>query len=85
MLVAFCLFRLFVFETSEREVSCQVQRFMYVILIGMAATWALANLFVLWLLPALGMRSNVEALRHALAIAAPVATCWFGHRLLTFR
>ena len=85
MLVAFLLFRLFVFQGSEHELGAQVQRFVAVNLVGMAATWALANLFTLWLLPAVGVASHVEPLAHALAIAAPVATSWCGHRLRTFR
>ena len=85
MIVAFLLFRAFVFEGSGRQPSSQVHRFVLVNLVGLAATWALANLFALWLLPALGMTNHVEAIAHALAIAAPVATSWFGHRMLTFR
>jgi putative flippase GtrA len=85
MVVAFWLFRSFVFDGSELEIASQGQRFVMVNLVGMAMTWALANLFVLWLLPAIGMTSHVEATGHALAIVAPVATSWFGHRLLTFR
>lgn len=85
MAVAFCLFRAFVFAGSGSQIGRQVHRFILVNLFGMAATWALANLFVLWLLPAIGVNSNVKGIGHALAIAAPVATSWFGHRLLTFR
>ena len=85
MVVAFVLFRAFVFSESKVEFGSQVQRFVIVNLFGMAATWALANLLVLWLLPALGLAHGVEAIGHAIAIATPVATSWVGHRRLTFR
>ena len=85
MLVAFFLFRSFVFQGSELELASQGQRFVLVNLGGMAMTWALAILLVRWVLPAAGITSRVEPIGHALAIAAPVATSWFGHRLLTFR
>jgi len=84
MVVAFILFRLFVFPGSQIELGTQVQRFIVVNLFGMAATWALANLLVLWALPALGLTRGVEAIGHAIAIATPVATSWAGHRRLTF-
>ena len=84
MVVAFFLFRRFVFSGSELELKTQVQRFVIVNLFGMAATWALANLLVLWALPGLGMTRGVEAVGHAIAIATPVATSWLGHRRLTF-
>ncbi len=85
MVVAFTLFRLFVFDAADGELTVQVRRFVLVNLIGMAATWALANLLVLAWLPALGMTTHVEAIGHGIAIIAPVVTSWFGHRLLTFR
>ena len=85
MLVAFVLFRQFVFVGSQLDLGLQAQRFVAVNLAGMAATVALSHLFAAWILPAAGVASNVEALAHAIAIAAPAATAWFGHRLLTFR
>lgn len=85
MVVAFLLFRRFVFDAGEGALAPQARRFVLVNLLGMAATWALANLLVLWWLPAIGWRWHVEAIGHAIAIVAPVVTSWFGHRLLTFR
>lgn len=85
MVVAFILFRSMVFQGSSSELHVQMQRFVIVNFVGLAATWALANLLVLRLLPALGMVHFVEPVGHAIAIAAPAATSWFGHRLLTFR
>lgn len=85
MAVAFILFRKFVFEATDGRWSAQVHKFVIVNLFGMAATWALAMLLVTWWLPAIGMTMHVEAIGHGAAVVAPVATSWFGHRLLTFR
>jgi putative flippase GtrA len=85
MVVAFILFREFVFECSSSDTSEQVRNFVIVNIVGMAATWALANLLVYWALPAAGVTSHVEAIGHGIAIFAPVVTSWFGHRFLTFR
>ena len=85
MVVAFLLFREFVFERSSTDTSEQVRNFIIVNIVGMAATWALANLLVYWALPAAGVTNHVEAIGHGIAILAPVVTSWFGHRFLTFR
>lgn len=85
MVVAFILFREFVFERSGSDTSEQVRNFVIVNIVGMAATWALANFLVYWALPAAGVTSHVEAIGHGIAIFAPVVTSWFGHRFLTFR
>jgi putative flippase GtrA len=85
MVVAFILFREFVFERSSSDTSEQVRNFVIVNIVGMAATWALANWLVYWALPAAGVTSHVEAIGHGIAIFAPVVTSWFGHRFLTFR
>jgi putative flippase GtrA len=85
MVVAFVLFREFVFERASTGTSEQVRNFVIVNVVGMAATWALANLLVYWALPAAGMTRHVEAIGHGIAIFAPVVTSWFGHRFLTFR
>ncbi len=85
MVVAFILFREFVFERSSTDTSEQVRNFVIVNILGMAATWALANLLVYWALPSAGVTRHVEAIGHGIAIFAPVVTSWFGHRFLTFR
>jgi energy-coupling factor transport system substrate-specific component len=85
MVIAFTLFRAFVFEAGENGLAVQARNFVLVNLIGMAATWALAQLLVLQLFPAIGMTFHPHAIGHGIAIVAPALTSWFGHRLLTFR
>lgn len=84
MAVAFQLFRTFVFE-SDRPLREQARNFCLVNLLGMAATVCVAQLLVEWIFPATGMTFHPEAIGHAVAIATPVATSWFGHRIITFR
>jgi putative flippase GtrA len=84
MIVAFALFRRFVFEGTRRPMQ-QVRSFINVNLVGIAVTWTLANLLVFHILPSLGLTNHVEAVGHAIAITAPIASSWFGHRYLTFR
>lgn len=85
MVVAFILFRQFVFVQHTGETANQVLNFVIVNLVGMVATWAIALLMVHKVLPAIGLTDHVEAIGHGVAIFTPVFTSWFGHRFLTFR
>ena len=85
MVIAFLLFRALVFDPGENPLAVQARNFVLVNLVGMAATWALAQLLVFQLFPAIGMTFHAEAIGHGIAILAPALTSWFGHRLLTFR
>lgn len=84
MLVAFHLFRAYVFDT-DRPIAHQARDFCLVNLIGMGATVVVARLLVDILFPTIDMRFHPEAIGHAIAIATPIATSWVGHRFLTFR
>jgi putative flippase GtrA len=85
MVVAFFLFRRYVFPGSTAPMRDQAWRFLMINLVGMAVTYAVAQLLVFHLFPAIGMTFHAEALGHAIAILAPVATSWAGHKMVTFR
>jgi energy-coupling factor transport system substrate-specific component len=75
MLVAFLLFRAFVFPASPTPIARQVRFFVLVNLAGVVQVWLVAN----------GLATLVHpALAHAVGIAVPTLTSWFGHRMLTF-
>ena len=84
MVVAFLLFRAFVFPGSRTPIQRQVRNFILVNLLGVAQTWALSLILVDKVLPAVGWTFQPHAIGHAVAIAAPTVTSWFGHRYLTF-
>jgi putative flippase GtrA len=76
MLVAFLLFRAFVFPASPTPIARQVTVFALVNLLGVVQVWLVAN----------GLAQIVHpALAHAIGIAVPTLTSWFGHKSLTFR
>ncbi len=84
MVVAFVLFRAFVFPELDLPMRVQIGRFVLVNLIGAALTWAVAMTLVKGLFPALGVTFHAEAIGHAIAIAAPTAVSWILHRRFTF-
>lgn len=85
MAFAFMMFRRFVFNASEAGVGSQLRNFLIINALGVAQTWILAVVMVDKILPAMHWTFQPEACGHALAIAAPTVTSWFGHRYFTFR
>lgn len=84
MVTAFVLFRAFVFPGSPVPLTRQIRNFVLVNMVGASLTWLLSIWLVEHLFPSIGFRFHPEAVGHALAIAAPTITSWFGHRYLTF-
>jgi putative flippase GtrA len=84
MVVAFALFRTYVFPGSPTPLRRQIRNFVLVNLLGVAQVWLIAVVIVDWLAPAVGWTFQTRAIGHGLAIAAPTVTSWFGHRRLTF-
>ncbi|CAN5606018.1 hypothetical protein BH10PSE4_BH10PSE4_25000 [soil metagenome] len=84
MIVAFVLFRAFVFPGSATPLHKQVRNFILVNLLGIAQTWLISVLLVEKVFPSIGFVFHAEAVGHAVAIGAPTITSWFGHRYLTF-
>jgi putative flippase GtrA len=84
MVVAFLLFRRFVFPASPLPVRIQVRNFVLVNMVGISLTWIVATALVRVIFPMLGFTFHAEAIGHAIAIAAPTAASWVGHKRFTF-
>jgi putative flippase GtrA len=85
MLVAFLLMRQYVFDGRGKHVGQQVLKFTVVNLLAVLQTLVVSLVLALWALPALGLVDHAEALAHAVGVAVPVVTSYFGHRHATFR
>lgn len=84
MVLAFILFRLFVFPGSPLPLAVQARNFLVVNVIGASLTFATAFVLVRGLFPLIGFAWHAEAIGHGMAIVVPVATSWIGHRRFTF-
>jgi len=85
MTVAFALMRQYVFEGHGKALVPQIVRFVGVNVLAVLQTLVVSLVLARWLLPALGMMEHVEAIAHAVGVAVPVVTSYFGHKLATFR
>jgi putative flippase GtrA len=86
MVVAFTLFRRYVFPASPQPMERQVKFFILVNLAGIVQVWGVSMLLVYYIFPAIGfIGALVEPIGHGIAIGVPTISSYFGHRYLTFK
>lgn len=85
MVVAFILFRTFVFESSNHSVQKQIIYFTVVNILAIAQTLIISLLMINIVLPKLNITFYPEALAHACGIAVPAVTSFIGHSLFSFK
>ncbi|KTF40521.1 GtrA family protein [Xanthomonas translucens] len=85
MLTAFVLNRMFVFEAASTGLKHQAIWFTLINIAAVLQTLACSLVLARWMFPAMGMRFHPETLAHAIGVAAPVFTSYFGHKALTFK
>jgi putative flippase GtrA len=85
MTVAFVLMRSYVFDGGRKAIAPQIFRFTVVNAVAALQTLLISVALARWVLPALGLTRDVEAIAHLVGVLVPVATSYVGHRLSTFR
>jgi putative flippase GtrA len=85
MLVAFCLARVFVFTQSTRALGHSAGLFVLVNALAVLQTWVVSMVLATYLLPAIGVTMYAQAMAHAVGVAVPVFTSYWGHKRWTFR
>ena len=86
MVVAFVLFRRFVFPASPQTIDRQLKFFILVNIAGIAQVWLVSMALVYYLFPAIGFIGPLaKSIGHGIAIGVPTISSYFGHRYLTFK
>ncbi|OAX56563.1 GtrA family protein [Xanthomonas graminis] len=85
MLTAFVLNRMFVFEAASTGLRHQAIWFTLINIAAVLQTLACSLILARWIFPAMGMHFHPETLAHAIGVAVPVFTSYFGHKALTFK
>lgn len=85
MSVAFVLMRQHVFSAAGGALGPQVAKFVAVNVLAVMQTLIISLVLARWILPSLGVVTHAEAIAHLAGVLVPVATSYFGHRLLTFK
>lgn len=85
MVIAFLIFRHHVFKAQTGAAHRQAYRFVIVNLVGIALTVLVSTVMARLVLPALGWTWAPYATAHAVGVAAPTITSYFGHKYYTYR
>jgi putative flippase GtrA len=85
MAVAFVLMRSHVFAPGRGSLPRQLAGFVAVNGLAVLQTLAVTLLLARWALPAAGVERHVEEIAHAVGVAVPIVTSFFGHKYLSFR
>lgn len=85
MCVAFLLMRAYVFDARSGALGPQIAKFVAVNVLAVLQTLVISLFLARWLLPRMGVTSDVEAIAHLVGVLVPVVTSYVGHRMATFR
>jgi len=85
MTTAFLLARAFVFKDSSRSATHSALWFIAVNMVAVVQTWAIAVGLARHVLPWAGVTNHVESIAHAVGIAVPVVTSYYGHKHFSFK
>ena len=84
MIVAYNLFRVFVFGASGRSVASEAWRFTIVNLVSMALVWVISVGLARIAFPAIGFTWRADDIAHLIGVLSPALTSWIGHKRYTF-
>jgi len=85
LIASFALNKVFVFEQSTNALHHQLIWFTLVNLAAFPQILLISLLFARVIFPAIGMHWHVETVAHAVGLAVPVFTSYFGYKHLSFR
>ena len=81
----FVLMRRFAFRGRTRPMGMQAFWYIAVNLLAVAQTVLVSSVLLHVVLPGMGVHEHAEAFAHAVGVATPLVSSYFGHKLLTFR
>jgi putative flippase GtrA len=85
MIVAYTLFRAFVFGASGRSVTSEAWRFTVVNLVSMVLVWLISVGLARFAFPAIGFTWRADDVAHLIGVLSPALTSWIGHKRYTFK
>ena len=85
MLVAYLLFRIFVFSAAANSHSSALLPFVLVNILGFSLTSVLSMALGLYIFPALQIHFYPLEVAHGIGVLAPAITSYLGHKHFTFR
>lgn len=85
MIVAYNLFRVFVFGASGRGVASEAWRFTLVNVVSLVLVWLISVGLARHAFPAIRFTWRADDIAHFIGVLSPALTSWIGHKRFTFR
>ncbi len=85
MVTAFVLAKIFVFRDSRQAMHRSMAFFVLVNALAVLQTWAISVGLAYYLLPAMGVKTFVREIAHAVGVVVPVFSSYIGHKYWTFK
>ncbi|WAT30639.1 GtrA family protein [Pseudomonas sp. GXZC] len=85
MVTAFILAKLFVFKDTEQSVHRSAMFFVLVNIVAVLQTWGISLVLAFHVLPAMGVQRFADEVAHAIGVAVPVFSSYWGHKRWSFR
>ena len=85
MIVAYNLFRVFVFGASGRGVTSEAWRFTLVNLVSLVLVWLISVGLARYAFPAISFTWRADDIAHFIGVLSPALTSWIGHKRYTFK
>jgi len=84
MTTAFLLNRAYVFKASDGPWKRQYSRFVIVNLLSLAQVFLVSVGLESYLFPAIGFTWHADEIAHAIGLASPILTAYWGHKKFSF-
>jgi putative flippase GtrA len=81
----FVLMRHYAFQAAHMSLRPQIAKYVAVNMFALVQTVIISSGLARWVLPGLGVTANIEAIAHAIGVAVPVVSSYFGHKMATFK
>ena len=84
MVVAFILFKFYVFEKSNRHYAEEVKGFVIVNIFGIIQVWLISISLAEYFLPYISFTFYPNEVAHFIALGVPAISSYFGHKYFSF-
>lgn len=84
MVVAFTLFKRFVFAKSDKHYIEEVKGFVIVNILGILQVWIISVSLAEYLFPYLNYQFHEKEIAHFIGLAIPAISSYFGHKYFSF-
>lgn len=85
MIIAFTLFKLYVFEKSNLHYSQEIKNFTIVNIFGIIQVWGISVGLAEYLFPYLSFSFYPDEVAHFIGLGVPAISSYFGHKYFSFK